>query len=231
MSLIYCFSIHSYRVLGLIVMLCMGSSVTSGQKLRVSDADVILERMGEEGSGEIKVGVLPKSRVSSGLLENHRSGIEGRLERAIYRESARHNLDPNLVLAIVWQESGFKLNAVSSKNARGPMQLMPETAARFGVRNPHDPDQAVSGGVAYLVWLLDRFGGNVSLALAAFNSGEIAVEAYLSGRTIVLNNGKVINRRGVRNDGIPPYAETVNYVRSIAQRYRLLRRASVQLIQ
>lgn len=209
----------------------MGSSVTSGQKLRVSDADVILERMGEEGSGEIKVGVLPKSRVSSGLLENHRSGIEGRLERAIYRESARHNLDANLVLAIVWQESGFKLNAVSSKNARGPMQLMPETAARFGVRNPHDPDQAVSGGVAYLVWLLDRFGGNVSLALAAFNSGEMAVEAYLSGRTVVLNNGKVINRRGVRNDGIPPYAETVNYVRSIAQRYRLLRRASVQLIQ
>ena len=81
------------------------------------------------------------------------------------------------------------------------------------------------------MWLLDRFGGNVSLALAAFNSGELAVEAYLYGRTVVLNNGKVINRRGIRNDGIPPYAETVNYVRSIAQRYRLLRRASVQLIQ
>ena len=233
MSLIYYFSIHSYRVLGLIVMLCVGSSVSAGQQLRVSDADVLLERMGEgEASGEITVGAVPKSRASGGVLVNRHRGIEGRLERAIYRESARHNLDPNLVFAIVWQESGFKLNAVSSKNARGPMQLMPETAARFGVRNPHDPDQAVSGGVAYLVWLLDRFGGNVSLALAAFNSGELAVEAYLYGRTVVLNNGKVINRRGIRNDGIPPYAETVNYVRSIAQRYRLLRRASMkQVIQ
>lgn len=231
MSLIYYFSIHGYRVLGLIVMLSVGSSVSAGQQLRVSDADVILERMGEEeASGEITVGTVPKSRVSGGVLVNRRRGIEGRLERAIYRESARHNLDPNLVFAIVWQESGFKLNAVSSKNARGPMQLMPETAARFGVRNPHDPDQAVSGGVAYLVWLLDRFGGNVSLALAAFNSGELAVEAYLYGRTVVLNNGKVINRRGIRNDGIPPYAETVNYVRSIAQRYRLLRRASMKQV-
>jgi soluble lytic murein transglycosylase-like protein len=233
MSLIYYFSVHCYRVLGLILVLCVGASVSSGQKLRVSDADVVLEGMEEvQASGEIKGGdgAAPKSRVSGGVLANRHSGNEdqSRLVRAIYRESARHSLDPNLVFAIVWQESRFKLNAISSKNARGPMQLMPETAARFGVHDPHDPDQAVSGGVAYLVWLLDRFGGNVSLALAAFNSGEMAVEAYLYGRTIVLNNGRVINRGGIRNDGIPPYAETVNYVRSIAQRYRLLSRASVK---
>ena len=235
MSLIYYFSVHRYRVLGLILLLCVGSSVSSGQKLRVSDADVILETIEVQASGEIKGGagaVPPKSRVSGGVLANRHSGNEdqSRLVRAIYRESARHSLDPNLVFAVVWQESRFKLNAVSSKNARGPMQLMPGTAARFGVHDPHDPDQAVSGGVAYLVWLLDRFGGNVSLALAAFNSGEMAVDAYLYGRTIVLNNGRVINRGGIRNDGIPPYAETVNYVRSIAQRYRLLRRASVNRV-
>lgn len=206
-------------------MFCMGSSVSSAQKVRVSDADVILVKA--DGSEEVKTGIEQKSKRS--LLVNGHNGIESqnRLERAIYRESARNDLDPNLVFAIVWQESRSKLDAVSSKNARGPMQLMPETAARFGVRNPHDADQAVSGGVAYLVWLLDRFGGNVSLALAAYNSGEVAVEAYLYGRTVVLNNGKVINRRGIRNNGIPPYAETVDYVRKIAQRYRLLRMASV----
>src|SRR5690349_14196067 len=218
-------SIRSYRLLGLILMLCMGSSVSSAQKVRFSDADVILVKA--EGSEEIKTGIEQKSKRLS--LVNGPNGIERQstLERAIYRESVRYDLDPNLVFAIVWQESRFKLDAVSSKNARGPMQLMPATAARFGVRNPHDVDQAVSGGVAYLVWLLDRFGGNVSLALAAYNSGEMAVEAYLYGRTVVLNNGKVINRRGIRNNGIPPYAETVEYVRKIAQRYRLLRTASV----
>lgn len=233
MSLLHCFSVQGLRVLGSILLLCVGSSVSSGQKLRVSDAEVILEKVREEASGEIDTGAVRKpKRASGGLIVNSQNGIEAqsRLERAIYRESARYHLDPNLVFAIVWQESRFKLNAVSRKNARGPMQLMPGTAARFGVRNPHDPDQAVNGGVAYLVWLLDRFNGNVSLALAAFNSGEMAVEAYLSGRTIVLNNGKVINRRGIRNDGIPPYAETVNYVRSIAQRYRLLRTGSVNQV-
>jgi soluble lytic murein transglycosylase-like protein len=77
--------------------------------------------------------------------------------------------------------------------------------------------------VAYLVWLLDRFGGKVALALAGYNAGEGSVEAYLSGRTVILSNGRVINRRGIRNDGIPPYAETMNYVRKVAERYRLLR--------
>jgi hypothetical protein len=75
------------------------------------------------------------------------------------------------------------------------------------------------------VWLLDRFGGNVSLALAGFNAGEASVEAYLYGKTVILCDGKVINRRGIRTDGIPPYPETVNYVRRVAERYRLLRMA------
>jgi soluble lytic murein transglycosylase-like protein len=74
--------------------------------------------------------------------------------------------------------------------------------------------------------LLDRFGGDVSLALAGYNSGEASVEAYLSGRTIVLKDGKVLNRRGIRTGGIPPYIETQNYVRLIAQRYRRLHQSS-----
>ena len=219
------FRVRGFRLLGLILILCAGSSVSSAQKLCVSDADVILQRIGEREGTDVNAGAVQPAKRSLMKVHNGNEG-QSKLERAIYRESARYDLDPDLVFAIVWQESRFKLNAVSSKNARGPMQLMPETAARFGVRNPHDADQAVSGGVAYLVWLLDRFGGNVSLALAAYNSGHMAVEAYLYGKTIVLNNGKVINRRGIRNNGIPPYAETVDYVRNIAQRYRMLRTAS-----
>jgi len=147
------------------------------------------------------------------------------LEEAVYKEAARYGIDPDLVFALVSQESGGRLNAVSPKNARGPLQLMPGTAARFGVRNPHDAKEAVRGGVAYLVWLLDKFGGNVSLALAGYNAGESAVDAYWQGKTIVLRDGKVINRRGIRTGGIPPYDETENYVRRIAKRYRMMRAA------
>jgi soluble lytic murein transglycosylase-like protein len=158
---------------------------------------------------------------------SNKSQAEIRLEqtiyKAIYKESARFKIDPYLVCAVVWQESSFMPGAVSIKKARGLMQLMPETAARFNVLNPHDPEESIRGGVAYLVWLLDRFGGNVALALAGYNAGPASVEAYLYGRTIVLSNGKVINRRGIRNDGIPPYAETINYVQKVAERYRLLR--------
>jgi soluble lytic murein transglycosylase-like protein len=151
---------------------------------------------------------------------------KNRLEEAVYREAARYNIDPLLIFALIEQESGGRLGAVSPVGARGPMQLMPATAARFGVRNPHDPDEAVRGGVAYIVWLLDRFQGDVSLALAGYNSGEGAVEAYLTGKRIILRGGKVINPRGIRTGGIPPYRETQDYVRLIAGRYRRLRSVS-----
>jgi soluble lytic murein transglycosylase-like protein len=144
------------------------------------------------------------------------------LKDAVYRESARYGIDPDLVFSLIWRESQFKLGAVSPKGARGPLQMLPATAARFGARNPHDPDQAVRAGVAYLVWLLDRYGGNVSLALAAYNSGEGAVDAYSQGRTIVMKSGKIINRSGAKT-GIPPYYETENYVKRIADRYRLVK--------
>lgn len=171
----------------------------------------------------VKTTVLLPGRAESGspLLASAGRSV---LEEAVYQECARYKIDPALVFSLIWQESGFKLHAVSPKGARGPLQLMPETAAQFGVKNPHDPNQAVRGGVGYLVWLLDRFGGNVSLALSAYNAGHVAVEAYLSGKTVVLKNGKVINPRGIKTaTGIPPYAETQNYVRSIAGRYRMVR--------
>ncbi len=103
-------------------------------------------------------------------------------------------LAPQLVLAIINTESGFNPNAVSPRNAQGLMQLIPDTAARFKVRNIMDPAQNIRGGMAYLRWLMAYFEGNVTLVAAAYNAGEGAVERYR---------------------GVPPYAETRDYVRRI----------------
>jgi soluble lytic murein transglycosylase-like protein len=105
-----------------------------------------------------------------------------------------YKLDPALVLAVMAAESNFDPIVVSPKNAQGLMQLIPETARRFGVRNVADPAQNIRGGMAYLRWLLAYFEGDVALALAAYNAGEGAVERYL---------------------GVPPFAETRNYVLKI----------------
>ncbi|MCK9606013.1 MAG: transglycosylase SLT domain-containing protein [Methylomonas sp.] len=109
-----------------------------------------------------------------------------------------YSIDPELVMAVIRAESGFKVNAISSKNAQGLMQLIPETAARFGVIDSWDPIQNITGGIAYLHWLIRRFDGRVDLVLAAYNAGEGAVERY---------------------KGIPPYRETQNYVKQILARY------------
>jgi soluble lytic murein transglycosylase-like protein len=105
-----------------------------------------------------------------------------------------YRLDPGLVLAVMAAESNFDPAALSPKNAQGLMQLIPETARRFGVRNLQDPVQNIRGGMAYLRWLMAYFEGDVALALAAYNAGPGAVERYL---------------------GVPPFAETRNYVLKI----------------
>ena len=210
---------------------CFLAVSASGQTVRISDADVnLVDLVGVSESAKV-----PAAQADSAAVK--RSGGRGlvrltsrqwrarrsELGDAIYAEAARYNIDADLLFALVEQESGGRLGAVSPKNARGPMQLMPGTAARFGVRDPHDPKQAVRGGVAYLVFLLDRFGGNVSLALAGYNAGEGAVDAYSTGKRIVVG-GKVINDRARKtNTGIPPYRETEEYVRKIAALYRLIR--------
>jgi len=94
------------------------------------------------------------------------------------------------------------------------MQFMPDTAKRFGVRNPHDPQQAIDAAARYLRDLLRKFGGRLDLALAAYNAGEGTVESFQTGRPLVLASGKIINRRGQITGGIPPYRETQEYVRS-----------------
>ena len=111
-----------------------------------------------------------------------------------------YRLSPDLVLAVVEAESNFNPNAESPKNAQGLMQLIPATAQRFGVKNVWDPEQNLRGGMAYLRWLLDHFGGDIRLALAGYNAGEQAVR---------------------RHGGVPPYNETRNYVSRIARRLNL----------
>ena len=101
---------------------------------------------------------------------------------------------PPLVIAIIEAESNYDTRAVSPKNAQGLMQLIPETARRFRVKNAFDPVQNVRGGIAYLRWLLAYFEGEVALVAAAYNAGEKSVERY---------------------GGVPPFAETQAYVRRI----------------
>ena len=106
---------------------------------------------------------------------------------------------PRLAIAIIHAESNFNPSAVSPKNAQGLMQLIPETAERFNVRKPFDPEQNIRGGLAYLRWLLAYFKGDVALVAAAYNAGEGAVKRFA---------------------GIPPYAETQGYVRRILESFR-----------
>ncbi|HEX6185027.1 MAG TPA: lytic transglycosylase domain-containing protein [Pyrinomonadaceae bacterium] len=122
-----------------------------------------------------------------------------RLDAIIRQNGARHGVDPYLIFCVMEQESHFSSKAVSPAGARGLMQLMPGTAARFGVRNPHDAAQNVSGGARYLKELMRRFKGNVTLVLAGYNAGEGNVMRY-----------------GYR---VPPFRETRNYVRRVGGRY------------
>ena len=120
------------------------------------------------------------------------------IDSAIEQAAARHNVDPNLVRAVVKVESNFNPNAVSRKGAMGLMQLMPSTARQLKVKNPFDPEQNVDAGVRHLKQLLESYGGDVKLTLAAYNAGAGAV---------------------ARSSGVPHYAETQNYVRRITNLY------------
>jgi soluble lytic murein transglycosylase-like protein len=117
----------------------------------------------------------------------------------------KHGIDPALLAGLVKQESGFDPNAGSSAGARGLTQLMPGTAAGLGVTNVLDPLQSLDGGAKYLRAQLDAFGGDVTKALAAYNAGPGAVQRY---------------------GGVPPYAETQNYVRAVQANAAAYRAAS-----
>jgi hypothetical protein len=121
----------------------------------------------------------------------------GTFREAVDQIAARHNLSPQLVHSVIRVESNYNPNAVSSAGAQGLMQLIPSTARRFGVNHVFNPVENMEGGAAYLRYLLDLYHNNLPLALAAYNAGEGAV---------------------AKHGGVPPYAETQNYVRQVYNR-------------
>jgi soluble lytic murein transglycosylase-like protein len=136
------------------------------------------------------------------------------LEPFIVHAAQRYGIDPRILRVLCYIESRYRLDAVSPKGARGPMQFMPETAARYALQNPHDPKKAIDAGARYFRDLLRKFDGRVDLALAAYNAGEGTVDAFRTGRSLRLTSGKVINPAKKITGGIPPYRETQEYVRS-----------------
>jgi hypothetical protein len=124
-------------------------------------------------------------------------------QNLIHDAATRYNLDPNLIHSVISIESNFNPKAVSSKNARGLMQLMPRTAQLMGVKDAFDPGQNIDGGSHYLSDLLKKYGNDLTLALAAYNAGPDSVDKY--GRRV------------------PPYLETMKYVQRIAKTYAKLK--------
>ena len=137
------------------------------------------------------------AKIVAANARGHQASQE-EIDQSIVMAAARHNVDPNLVRAVVKVESNFNSNAVSRKGAMGLMQLMPSTARSLKVNNPFDPEQNVDAGVRHLKQLLENYGGDVKLTLAAYNAGSGAV---------------------ARSAGVPHFAETQNYVRRITNLY------------
>jgi soluble lytic murein transglycosylase-like protein len=174
----------------------------SGTTLKVSAwrAEDALVFLAFRGGGEIG---LPASEllglVPDEVLEEVEAARDPQELGVLVAETARrHDIDPDLVLAVVTVESAFRPDAVSRKGAQGLMQLMPGTAASLGVRDPLDPRENLEGGVRHLGALLTQYGGDLRKALAAYNAGAGAVERYR---------------------GLPPYRETRDYVRRVLERY------------
>jgi hypothetical protein len=141
-----------------------------------------------------------KAALSTAYRAHVETPEQRRIMKIVYKLAPRYGLEPGLVYAVIRAESNFNANALSDKNAQGLMQLIPETAARFAVHKPFDAEQNIRGGMAYLRWLLSYFRGQVPLAVAAYNAGEGAVD---------------------KHGGVPPYAETREYVQRIQRFYAL----------
>jgi soluble lytic murein transglycosylase-like protein len=170
------------------------SSPASAQIYSWRDADGKLVLSDKPRTGDAATSTYAVHGTIAVLTTDNSTAKSAPYEAAITEHARRQQVAADLVRAVIQVESAFNPVAVSSKGAMGLMQLMPATARELGVRNPFDPDQNIRGGVAYLRRLLDRYDGNVELALAAYNAGMGNVEKY---------------------GDVPPFKETKNYVKKV----------------
>lgn len=167
-----------------------GANTASMQAARSAAAE-ITQYFGRESAQSAN------ARILAANSRGHQASQE-EVDQAVVMAAARHNVDPNLVRAVIKVESNFNSNAVSRKGAMGLMQLMPQTARSLNVKNPFDAEQNVDAGVRHLKHLLENYNGDVKLTLAAYNAGSGAV---------------------ARSAGVPRFAETQSYVRKITTLY------------
>ncbi|HXE74343.1 MAG TPA: lytic transglycosylase domain-containing protein [Candidatus Xenobia bacterium] len=168
----------------------------NGRMVFINETDMELRAAAKKGGAAAAATLVERRKQSLADVQGHIDAV-----------SKQHSVDPNLVRALIEVESAWNPRAVSYKGAMGLMQLMPATAAQYGVSDAFDPKQNVSAGVRHLRYLLEQFKGNTRLALAAYNAGENAV---------------------TRNGGVPPYRETQDYILKLEALYGRL--GSVKLV-
>lgn len=134
-------------------------------------------------------------------------------EPYIAQAARKYGVDPRVLWTLAYLETRFRPDQVSPKGARGMMQFIPSTAARFNLANPFDAIQSIDAAARYVAELTKQFNGRLDLVLASYNSGEGAVDCYLNGKTLRKRDGGFINPRGIKTGGVPPYSETQAYVR------------------
>ena len=175
------------------------SESAAGAWYRRGSLSVFVERARIDHIEREELETLAESDSSSKKARGWTTG-NTRIDGLIKQNGGRYGVDPYLIFCVMEQESHFNSRALSPKGARGLMQLMPGTSARFGIRRPSDPAQNIAGGTRYLKQLMGQFNGKIDLVLASYNAGEGAVLKF--GRKV------------------PPYRETRDYVKRISYRYR-----------